>query len=107
MEYGVHEMSLGLVKSVFYLVAVVLLAMLLYQLFFGVDDNALRYACNSMETAIANYYYAYCFYPTAHINDGVSSSSPLNVTVYNNTDLYHVDTDNGGSRDWSYQTANW
>ena len=67
------------VASVFYIVGAVLLAMLLYQLFFGTTNSALSFACNSVETPISFYYYEYAYYPSVHSLDGVSQSLGLTI----------------------------
>lgn len=81
---GIHKTT----KFVFEIVGAVLLAMLLYQLFFGTTNSALRYACESVETPISFYYYQYAYYPSAHNMDGISVSlNPSRIMAYDVTDL--------------------
>lgn len=76
------------VKTVFGIVGAVLLAMILFQLFFGVQDSALKYACEKIEEPISFYYYAYSYYPSAHNLDGVTKSlDPTHYTSYSSTML--------------------
>lgn len=78
----------SMVKHVFQIVGAVLLAMILYQLFFGVNDSALKYACEKIEEPISFYYYAYSYYPSAHNLDGVTRSlDPTHYESYSTTML--------------------
>lgn len=95
----------NMVKHVFQIVGAVLTAMLLYQLFFGVDDNALKFACEKIEEPISFYYYAYSYYPSVHNLDGISRSlNPThyvssNVTMLETSDAFDINknTDNSSS----------
>ncbi len=75
-------------KFVFEIVGAMLLAMLLYQVFFGKDNSALRYACEQVEKPISFYYYQYSFYPSAHNLDGISISlRPSQIKIFDVTNL--------------------
>lgn len=91
------------VKHTFSIVGAVLLAMLLYQLFFGVDNSAIKFASDAVETPISFYYYAYAFQPSAHILDDITKD--FNATNYkvSNTAVLH---DSYGSAYLDHNTDN-
>ncbi len=106
-DHGLADTSIDLIKGVFITIGMVTLAMILYQLFFGKQNSALYVACYNVEKAVSNYYYAYCFYPSAHMIEGVSNS--LGVTVNSDTNLQHADTDSNGSgyTHYTVTVGNW
>lgn len=64
----------GITKHVFAIIATVVLAMLLYILFFVGEDSATMQASRAAETPLSNYYYSYVYYPAVHTNDGVAAA---------------------------------
>lgn len=64
----------GITKHVFAIIATVVLAMLLYILFFVGDNSATMHASRAAETPLSNYYYSYVYYPAVHTNDGVAAA---------------------------------
>ena len=54
-------MGNSLVKKVFYLVGMLVVAMLLYSLFFVGDDSGVRFVYNNLRQPLGRYYYDYCY----------------------------------------------
>lgn len=99
----------NLIKNVFFTLMAVIIAVILYFIFFGtttrvdsttyeIQDNwkgALFYAAENVETSISRYYYMYCFLPTVQLNDrtdellGYNSIKPIGTNlVINSTSNY-------------------
>lgn len=78
----------GITKHVFAIIATVVLAMLLYILFFVGENSATMQASRAAETPLSNYYYSYAYYPAVHTNDGVSAAVAKGYRSYDGvTDL--------------------
>lgn len=86
----------GITKHVFAIIATVVLAMLLYILFFVGENSATMQASRAAETPLSNYYYSYAYYPSVHTNDGVAAE--LGYSSYDGvTDLSgDANIDNAG-----------
>ena len=94
----------SLVKNSFTIVAAVLLATLLYIIFFVGDNSAIATVCGAIEKPVAEYYYDVALYPSVHADEGLASS--LGVTVYDSSDFSgstskdNADTQAGYSTGW-------
>lgn len=96
----------NLVKNVFMIVGAVLLAMLLYVLFFVGDNSALSQACRYIQKPISFSYYMYSYYPNAHSKDGLDNALGADTASYDSvSDLASSDTSN--SSDVAMYTTGW
>lgn len=82
------------VRNVFYLVGTIVVALLLYALFFTSDNNALKTISNSLQKSLAGYYYNHCYEPA--VNQYAISDSEFGVKedskVYNLDPMDNLDT---------------
>lgn len=67
-------MPRDLIKNAFLIVAAMVLAILLYFLFFASDNSVTRYMCRMVEKPIAKYYYDYGYIPSVTLRVGLTSS---------------------------------
>lgn len=74
-----------LTKGVFFTLMCAILMAVLYMVFFGVGawEGALFYASRQIEHPISKYYYAYCYLPNVHMEDGVDVA--LGATLVKDT----------------------
>lgn len=99
----------NVVKEVFFVMAMAILAVILYELFFVYPDGSLWVMTERIQAPISAYYYRYCYIPNLHQSDGIDTALGMDVvytlenTPYN---LESVDTaDYAGTG--SYYTTGW
>lgn len=81
-------MGTKVLKGVFWIVGMLLVAILLYNLFFrgGIGgDNAITFLCRNIEAPIAESYYETTLYPS--VNSNSSATSGLGITVGDSTNF--------------------
>lgn len=93
----------SLVKNVFTIIAGVLLASLLYIIFFVGENSAIATVCRAVEKPVAKYYYDVALYPSVHVDEGLAAS--LGVTVYAGSDYSGSTSKDNASTEAGYSTG--
>lgn len=79
-------------KGVFWIAGMCLMAMLLYRLFFVGDNSVISTVCRNVELPISQYYYDATLYPSVHCKEGIAES--MGITTRNGvSNLDTVDID--------------
>lgn len=81
------------IKEVFFVLAMMILAVTLYNVLCSYPDGALWVISNNIQAPIAQYYYEYCYLPNIHENDAVDSALGCHVLYsVTNTPTNHTTT---------------
>ena len=90
----------GVVKNVFVLIAGVVLASLLYVLFFVGENSALAQVCGAVERPVATFYNDYALHPSVYNDNLVDQSLGITNGALRG-DLSSADPSNTSSADYS------
>lgn len=93
----------GIVRDVFIVVASMLIAVLLYTLFFVGDNCAMVHICNAIERPVAKYYNDMALYPSVHADEGLAES--LGVTFADGNDFDGSASKDNASSASTYSTG--
>lgn len=99
------ETGTKMLKGVFWLIGMLMVAILLYNLFFhgGIGgNNAITFLCRNIEAPIAESYYETTLYPS--VNSNSSATNGLGITVGNSTN-FDVDEVDDASTVADYSTG--
>lgn len=97
------------VVGVFFVLAMAILAAILYNLFFSYPDGSLWHLTRSIQSPMSAYYYRYCYIPNIHQTDAIDESLGIDILYdYESTpyDIENTDTVScSGSSYFLYSTG--